>query len=1166
MTTSTQVRAKIIETLQLDLVGPRNDHGFAHELLPYSPRRWYLTGHLVPASATKDERRSGDEELDAPEPGAGSEDGEEEGSEPTAQNSFLPASIGITVLVGPETTQIEACARWGDYHWEAADKAEEPSEQALVEEYSRELSKAQPDPGTEGTPFQPPLPQQRARSGYRRECREEMVLLEVPLDEHRSEHLLPNSRDVFLSVVINPVKGFAGSTLAAGTRSVSVFLVNKRVTEGQQTYRSVIYQTEIELRTAASFVGRPDLRGLSSGAELDGDESIAALHYRDVLEYAVGHGVATEAFCEGEHCQTVRTCWIPKAEVERVDHATGEGLELRMESLGSLRSGEDAVKTLVPVAGAYAVWIEAQQKLAEGLSGSDRETALDMVRAARIAHDRIDKGIELLRDANVLAAFKVANRAMAAAAKKRRPDQEPRWRPFQLAFLLMNLRGMAMPEHAERELVDLLFFPTGGGKTEAYFGLAAYTLALRRLQNDGIRGCGVSVLMRYTLRLLTLDQLGRAAALVCALELERRQNPTLGDWPFEIGLWVGSAATPNRMGHSGDTSPGRESTAYARTVAYKNNPGRKASPIPLEECPWCSHKFTPDSFQFLPNERTPLDLRLTCTNPDCEFSSAQDSHLPMVAVDDSLYRRLPCFIIATVDKFAALPWVGETGALFGKVQRHNSEGFYGPMDATMGTPVPGGCLPPPDLIIQDELHLISGPLGTIAGIYETAIEALCLHKGANGTMIRPKIVASTATVRRANRQIRALFGRAETAVFPSPGINRTDSFFAQTIPVSEENPGRVYLGLAAQGRSMKVIFLRSGLALLSASKKLFETEGGMANDRNPVDPYMTVLGYFNSLRDLGGTRRIVEDEVHSQLQLYWKRRRIEPEDNLFTSRYIRRELTELTSRVPTDQVAIAKQKLAAAFVESNKANIVDVALATNMISVGLDIVRLGLMVVFGQPKTSSEYIQATSRVGRDKNKPGLVLTLMNMHRPRDRSHYERFGIYHQTFYRSVEASSVTPFAPRALDRGLAAAVVGLVRHAITQMETGRGAQEVEKHMVEIRAFLEVFRERVLRHDTEKAPEDLQVLANLVFERAEKILSQWTGIARDKIAGGIGLKYQVLEKPTEAAPLLHNFLDPKLVSLTARERAFCANRSMRDVEPSVNIHLDGGTVDTNSRAH
>ncbi len=1165
MSTSTQVRAKMIEAIELDLVGPRNDHPFAHELLSHSPRRWYLTGHLVPASAPVAHRKSGDDELDAPEPGARDAGEDEEGAEPAAQTSFLPASIGITTLVGPETERIVIHARWGDYRWEAPDDAEEPSEEAVVEAFNKELTSALPEPGKEEVQIQTPLSQRPKRSGYRRECREETLTLDVPATEHRLEHLLPNSRGVFLSVVVNPVKAFVGSTLAAGSRSVSVFLVNKRDTDGRQTYQSVIYQAEIELRTETSFVGRPDLRGLSSGVDLDGDEAIAALHYRDVLEYAVGHGVATKAFCEEGVCQTVRTCWIPSAEVERVDHASGDGLELRMEILGNLGSAAEAAKSLSSIADAYKLWIDAQQKIAEGIEGSDQQTALDMVRSARLAHDRIGEGIALLSEANVFEAFLIANRAMASAAKKRRPNDEPKWRPFQLAFLLMNLRGMAKPEHGEREIVDLLFFPTGGGKTEAYFGLAAYTLALRRLQNPGIRGCGVSVLMRYTLRLLTLDQLGRAAALICALELERRKNQALGEWPFEIGLWVGSAATPNRMGYAGDKSPGARNTAYSRTVAFRNNPGRNASPIPLEECPWCSQKLTPASFQFVPNEQLPLDLRLTCTNPDCEFSSAQDSQLPVVAVDDPLYRRLPCFVIATVDKFAALPWVGETGSLFGKVQRHDTNGFYGPMHSGIGVPIPGGALPPPDLIIQDELHLISGPLGTIAGIYETAIEALCLRK-AGGRMIRPKIVASTATVRRANRQIRALFGRAETAVFPSPGIDRTDSFFAQTIPVSEANPGRCYLGLAAQGRSMKVIFLRAALALLSAGKRLFEAHGGMANDKNPADPYMTMLGYFNSLRDLGGTRRIIEDEVHLQLQLRWQRRRLDPEDTLFASRFIKRELTELTSRVPTDQVAAAKQKLSASFIESNKPQIVDVALATNMISVGLDIVRLGLMVVFGQPKTSSEYIQATSRVGRDKNKPGLVLTLMNMHRPRDRSHYERFGIYHQTFYRSVEASSVTPFAPRALDRGLAAAVVGLVRHGITQMESGRGAEEVGSHLVQIRELLEVFRQRVLRHDTEKPAADLEALANLVFERAEKLLSQWNEIATDKKSGGMGLKYQALEKPAEGAPLLHNFLDPKLASLTARERAFCANRSMRDVEPSVNIHLEGGTVDTNSSAH
>ena len=176
---------------------------------------------------------------------------------------------------------------------------------------------------------------------------------------------------------------------------------------------------------------------------------------------------------------------------------------------------------------------------------------------------------------------------------------------------------------------------------------------------------------------------------------------------------------------------------------------------------------------------------------------------------------------------------------------------------------------------------------------------------------------------------------------------------------------------------------------------------------------MTLLGYFNSLRELGGTRRIIEDEVRTRLADYGMRRRLDPQDSLFADRQIAFEVLELTSRVSTSKVAEAKRRLALSMADDER---VDVALATNMISVGLDIIRLGLMVVLGQPKTSAEYIQATSRVGRDLPRPGLVVTLLNIHKPRDRSHYERFTAYHTSFYRNVEATSVTPFSPRAMDR------------------------------------------------------------------------------------------------------------------------------------------------------
>jgi hypothetical protein len=512
-----------------------------------------------------------------------------------------------------------------------------------------------------------------------------------------------------------------------------------------------------------------------------------------------------------------------------------------------------------------------------------------------------------------------------------------------------------------------------------------------------------------------------------------------------------------------------------------------------------------------------------------------------------------------VDKFAALPWMGRSGALFGKVDRQDAEGFYGPCDTGKGSAIPGGSLLPPDLIIQDELHLISGPLGTVAGIYETAIEALCRRELEDGTECLPKIVASTATVRRADHQIRALFGREQTAIFPAPGPNRNDSFFARTIPSSPENPGRLYLGIAAQGRSMKVVLLRASLALLAGAEKMFVECGGKLPD-NPVDPYMTLVGYFNSLRELGGSRRIVEDEIYMQAQSRWKRRRRDPIDESFRGRFIQRNPVELTSRVSTNEVANAKRRLAVDFMQADR---VDVALATNMISVGLDIVRLGLMVVLGQPKTSSEYIQATSRVGRDKNKPGLVVSLLNIHKPRDRSHYERFGVYHRTFYRTVEATSVTPFSPRALDRALAGALVGLCRHGVADMEAPVKAGVVQSYLPALQDLVRVFAKRARIHDIEKALSgEGDALAAHVDGLVQSLLAKWARIASQCANEGGALSYQKYEGVRVGEALIRDFLDAELPTKQPLFRSFRANRSMRDVETAVDILPTQSTIGTN----
>ncbi|HKV40879.1 MAG TPA: DISARM system helicase DrmA [Blastocatellia bacterium] len=1156
---SESIRQELVQALALDLVGPSNDHAFARELLSQSPSRWYLTGFLVPSEAPVEQKtdETATEEIDSGPDVEGTDDATIP-ERATARRSILPSSMGLSVLVGSGVETLRAEVSWGDYAYEGPE-SDEPSSDSTESDArtgSRQATSIENDGSAEsvqtGSSAEPP-------SGWRRIPRSESVTISLDKPRLRPiDFLVPNGGGLTLAVTIRQVaeSALTSGRIPAGTRSVSVFLVNNRRPDpdNEHSYRAFIFQVGVKLSCEAGFTARPDLRVAADGSESsDWDEMVADLQYRDTFEYAVGHGVSATAEIEqGGSCHAVRTTWIPTAQVERVAPASISDVELGMEALGTLADGQEAVSKLAPLVKHYREWMAAQGVATQRLSGQRASTSAQLMIHAEHAAKRIELGISLLADPDVLEAFRIANRAMGRAARQREAIQRqidpaavppPAWRPFQLAFILMTLQGLVGPLHSDRETVDLLFFPTGGGKTEAYLGLAAFTMVLRRFRNPGIRSSGISVLMRYTLRLLTLDQLGRAAALMCALELEREQTTRLGDWPFEIGLWVGSAATPNRMGQRGDTGPGKEYTAYRKTVDFLAD-DRKPAPIPIESCPWCGKKFKPSSFRLVPSADRPENLRVKCADYKCPFSG--DESLPIVGVDEQLYRRLPAFVIATIDKFAALPWTGQTGSLFGLVDRYDNKGFYGPFEPGLGKPI-SSHLPPPDLIIQDELHLISGPLGTIAGLYETAIDALCARKQ-DGKTIRPKIIASTATVRRADAQIRALFERTEVNIFPPPGPDRRNSFFAVT-QSPEESPARLYVGVAAQGRSLKVVLLRAALALLSAAQTAYNREGGKRNKQNPADPYMTLLGYFNSLRELGGSRRIVEDEVRTRLEKYSRRVRIEPPDALFADRAISYDVVELTSRVSTSMVAEAKERLTRQFQESDH---VDVALATNMISVGLDIVRLGLMVVLGQPKTSAEYIQATSRVGRDPQRPGLIVTLSNVHKPRDRSHYERFETYHSSFYRAVEATSVTPFAPRALDRALAAALVGLCRQDDAEMTPALGAGAILSQRTALTPLALRFAERAGNNTAGADPEQAERLRQNVLARCTSLLDDWLKIADQYQRTNTKLQYQ--REIGAAQRLLRDFLDPELQVLPEIHRRFRAGRSMRDVEPSVELDV------------
>ncbi len=1132
MIRSAEIRTQLIETLELDLVGPGPGHPLEAERLRENepPSRWYLTGFLVPTTAPEAQRYDPEsaeliDTVAVSDEGIGDDNAEPD--KPPARKVYLPSSLGISVLVPKGVRSLAAEVLWGDYTKVASDEDPEHPERKVW---------------------------QRTQRAHR---------LEVAIPAGRLARIeVAGSRGVWLYISARDIgnlgaKGQEGKWL--GVRAVSVFLVNERdplVEERKE--EGHLFQAKLILKLEEGFVERPNLRGLG---DHDEDERIADLQYRDAFEFAVGHNVSTQAKKEGNVCREVCSKWVPVAAVEKIEPAKIVGIVLEMETLGAVRTAAEAEIALGALGTTYAAWIEGQRD--DTPSGQRGQVATELLDRCEVARRRIAQGLAELADPLVLEAFRIANRTMATAARRRtaqlkgwRPDQvsAPTWYPFQLAFVLMNLRGIANPTDPEREALDLLFFPTGGGKTEAYLGLAAFTLALRRLRDPSITSSGVGVLMRYTLRLLTLDQLGRAATLICALELERQNDPArLGKWPFEIGLWVGRKATPNRMGKKGDND---RVSARARTLAFQGDSRNKPSPIPIENCPWCGTRFEAISFRLTPTTDQPTDLRITCANEDCAFT--RDNPLPIVAVDEPLYRRLPCFLIATVDKLASLPWLSTPGKLFGKVERFDAAGFLGPGDGAGGTRLPRP-LPPPDLIIQDELHLISGPLGTMVGLYETVVEELCRRED-NGQVVLPKIVASTATVRRAETQVRALFNRSRVEIFPPPGPDRRNSFFAHTVSAEKKGP-RLYVGVAAQGRSLKVVLLRTYRALLSAAKKHYDAAGGAANPVNPADPYMTLLGYFNALRELGGSRRIVEDEVRNSLKAYSRHRRVGEIDSPFVDRTIQFEAVELTSRESTDRVAKAKRRLALAFSEDDR---IDVALATNMISVGLDITRLGLMVVLGQPKTSAEYIQTTSRVGRDEERPGLVVTLLNVAKPRDRSHFERFEAYHETFYRAVEATSVTPFSARAVDRGLAAVVVSLARHGEPALTAAASAADIAQVRDRLGWLKAAVRKRAEGHRKDLEAAERHELGGTIDTRVDDLLDAWEEIAAEQAVVQAGLQYGPFEARPRP-PLLHDPLDPDLKKEPpgSKRRKFKAQWSLRDVEaesPILVYRLDGGVLE------
>lgn len=1233
--TSYEVRDGLGKLVERDLLGPWGDE--QESLGERAPGDRYLVGMLGPRADVRsgdDSARLAAEELEG-EPG---ESGDARDSElpevttPQAAGRIWPSSMGMSFVVPADVGLLSVTASWGRYA-----RVQETDEEGVT------------------------------RTVWRREpCAYPVDIDVTAFGQHTPYYLEGDKCGPHIRLDVRMRTRAARAQGAKDLRVVEVALVNALEERTELRDLSWLYQTQLTAHafpdtSAAVFqpIDDPLCPGAEHAAHEDPEELRLRLLYRDELRHASGRNVAVHAAVrKGErNAYTLTTTWLPVHDVPATTApAPGtdgllHGLELGMDRLAELsvpESKEELAAVLRPLTDDYGTWLRQQREQAvapeTGLPDDLRAAAVFAVEEAEEIARRVAAGIEVLgTDPVALECFRFANWVMAhqrrntdiaalrhsAGGAAPMPYEAARsevaekgaagasWRPFQLAFVLLNIPSLTQPGHPHRGtgregLVDLLFFPTGGGKTEAYLGLTAYTFALRRLQEtegmedvegkDRHRGAGVGVLMRYTLRLLTAQQFQRAASLVCAAEVVRREAyegkkaggpdgkdiaPDLrwGSTPFRIGLWVGSKVSPNNFREAA------EQVGSARDSAD----GRHANAVQVTVCPWCGERLRPE--QDVADDPLRRRILLYCPRGEgdtaCPFSrrKAADEGIPVLTVDEEIYRLLPSLLIATVDKFALLPWYGQAGLLFGRTTQwcprhgYRHDDLDGRIDCGSWHQARGGeqgrvvseavpRLRPPDFLIQDELHLISGALGTTFGLFEAAVDQLCTRKwtDAEGREHRtgPKIIASTATTKRAADQVRGVFGR-KVAVFPPQVLTHTDTFFSRQVPLSRHAPGRRYLGVCAHGTRLKSAEIRIAEILLRAGQELFDRHGA------PADPYMTLVGYFNATRELAGMRRYLDDDVTTRV------RRDQPGPgrrlaNRIVTRTGMLTIEELTSRISSRQIGTAldhlqqgfdperdtsvrRRALAAELAEAAKqkreprapyaASAVDVVLATSMLQVGVDVGRFGLMLVVGQPKNTAEYIQASSRVGRAADKPGLVVTLYNWSRPRDLAHYEDFAHYHATFYRQVEALSVTPFTRRSLDRGTAATYVAALRHAAETHSRNTDAHTLDLDGAVAREVEERLLDRAEAAVREGKGEQAR---SYLAEKLDALKDAW----RQSRSGSEVTGYRSETRPDQNVTALLRLAEG------SGWDELTVPMSMRETENEINLLLPGGRVATYAR--
>ena len=1229
--TSVSARAGLLEILRRELLGPAEGDT---EVLTTQPSQRYLLGRIAPTRlqnaaetpvAETSEDGEGIDPLDAAAstgvPVTGSEEdtlsatvdedpGEDTDDEPVRRGLMIPASMGLRFQVPAGLDALNVHVSWGTYEPTGAGAA---------------TGQASADTGTH---------YQRVPHTH------SLRLTPAALTPGRTEDRILDG-DVTLRIDSHLDE-------PAGRYLIELALCNDRTTPRRIPTEAWMFQTRIDVDAGGRAVflpvhdpTLPPAPGTAVRPDPGSEEARLELQYRDRLEFAVGRTCSADWSLPPtlpgnevpRRAVQVRTTWIPTVETPQTTAADVPGALLDMRALAAAAAapnGSDALRdALDPIVSAYSTWLDEQAAAAADLPDHLRGTAEEALAEARQVRSQLTEGLAHLTadapdGAEARRCFAFMNRVMAdqrvhsqiAAARAvdsglSVEEAETRvlaggyphhWRVFQLAFILMQLPALTDPALPRRSgdlaAAQLLFFPTGGGKTEAYLGLAAYAFAIRRRQGlldtpDGpIDGrAGVTVLMRYTLRLLTSQQFQRATTLVCAAELARREDPaTWGEEPFRIGLWVGTAVSPKRVSEAAEELKRLRERGGAGKRG--SGAGHRFSALQLGHCPWCGRPLTPADVTV--RDVAGMAERVVVRCPDelgeCPFSDGDGNvpdGLPVLTTDEEIYRLAPAFVIATVDKLARLAREGHAATLFGHVARHcgrhgyvpgldhrNSSDYAGCTLADNGRHRAKGSLPaatvrpatrlrPPDLIIQDELHLITGALGTTVGLFEAAVETMCAWTAPDGRPAAPLLVASSATVRKAADQVRLLYGR-DVTIFPPQVLDASDTFFSRAVPIDAARPGRLYVGLSTTGVRLTAAEIQTTQTLMAGAQLLLDRVGA------PADPYMTLVGYFSATRELAGMARYVQDDIQTGLARPGRDSRLPRRRGTGFSAL---HLGELTSRVSSADITATLDRMGLTFdpdVDSTAARDAamaatragksvqrreaaakpyDVVLATSMLQVGVDVPRLGLMLVVGQPKNTAEYIQATSRVGRDANRPGLVVTLGNWARPRDLAHYEQFRHFHETFYARVEPLSVTPFSVTAVDRGLDGALVAAAR--VTQAGTREGlnpehdAGNASTQRETLTKLASALTDRVTAAGGEDA-------ARYTASRLEARLSEWRRREKDAAGRGGELVYERGADDARFFALLRSAESAGGHTPQRDEAPFVVAGSMREVQPEINL--------------